>query len=46
MDCRNSGNTDFHKEFPSIESPAVDLENGVIKLRMVIDHCSVEGFRP
>ncbi|WP_104044387.1 glycoside hydrolase family 32 protein [Arthrobacter sp. ZGTC412] len=44
LDRRQSGNTGFHGKFASVESVPVDLENGVLKLLIVVDHCSVEVF--
>jgi levanase/levanbiose-producing levanase len=44
LDRRNSGNTGFHGKFASVESAPVDLENGGLKLLIVVDHCSVEVF--
>ena len=44
LDRRQSGNTGFHGKFASVESAPVHLENGVLKLLIVVDHCSVEVF--
>jgi levanase/levanbiose-producing levanase len=44
LDRRQSGNTWFHPKFASVESAPVDLENGALKLQIVVDHCSVEVF--
>jgi fructan beta-fructosidase len=48
LDRRNSGTTDFHPKFASIETAPVGLEDGLedgaLKLRIVVDHCSVEVF--
>jgi len=44
LDRRQSGNTCFHAKFASVESAPVELENGVLKLLIVVDHCSVEVF--
>jgi fructan beta-fructosidase len=44
LDRRQSGNTCFHGKFASVESAPVALENGVLKLLIVVDHCSVEVF--
>ncbi|MDQ0029370.1 glycoside hydrolase family 32 protein [Arthrobacter bambusae] len=44
LDRRNSGNTSFHGKFASVETAPVDLEDGVLKLLIVVDHCSVEAF--
>lgn len=44
LDRRQSGNTGFHEKFPSVESAPLVLEDGVLKLQIVVDHCSVEVF--
>ncbi|PNH85642.1 glycoside hydrolase family 32 protein [Arthrobacter sp. AFG20] len=44
LDRRQSGNTGFHGKFPSVESAPLVLEDGVLTLRIVVDHCSVEIF--
>ncbi|CCQ47137.1 exo-inulinase [Pseudarthrobacter siccitolerans] len=44
LDRRQSGNTGFHEKFPSMESAPLVLEDGVLKLQIVVDHCSVEVF--
>ncbi len=44
LDRRNSGNSSFHGKFASVETAPVDLENGVLTLLIVVDHCSVEAF--
>ena len=44
LDRRNSGNTAFHGKFASAESAPVKLDDGVLRLRVVVDHCSVEVF--
>jgi fructan beta-fructosidase len=44
LDRRTSGNTGFHEKFPSAESAPLALEDGVLKLQIVVDHCSVEVF--
>ncbi|CAI3804187.1 glycoside hydrolase family 32 protein [Pseudarthrobacter sp. MM222] len=44
LDRRRSGNTGFHEEFSSVESAPLVLEDGVLKLQIVVDHCSVEVF--
>lgn len=44
LDRRRSGNTGFHEAFPSVESAPLVLEDGVLKLQIVVDHCSVEVF--
>lgn len=44
LDRRRSGDTDFHTKFASVESAPLALEDGALKLRIVVDHCSVEVF--
>ena len=44
LDRSRSGNTGFHEKFPSVESAPLVLEDGVLKLQIVVDHCSVEVF--
>ncbi|WP_426228668.1 glycoside hydrolase family 32 protein [Pseudarthrobacter sp. DSP2-3-2b1] len=44
LDRRRSGNTGFHEKFPSVESAPLVLDDGVLKLQMVVDRCSVEVF--
>ncbi|MEW1821626.1 glycoside hydrolase family 32 protein [Arthrobacter sp. NPDC080031] len=44
LDRRNSGNTSFHDKFASAESAPVELDDGVLKLRVIVDRCSVEVF--
>ncbi|MHC6593394.1 glycoside hydrolase family 32 protein [Arthrobacter sp. C152] len=44
LDRRQSGDTGFHGKFPSAESAPLVLEDGVLTLQIVVDHCSVEVF--
>jgi len=44
LDRRHSGDTGFHTKFPSVESAPLVLKDGVLKLQIVVDHCSVEVF--
>ncbi|MBB6402739.1 glycoside hydrolase family 32 protein [Arthrobacter sp. AZCC_0090] len=44
LDRRNSGNTSFHDKFASAESAPVKLDGGVLRLRLIVDQCSVEVF--
>jgi fructan beta-fructosidase len=44
LDRRRSGITGFHDKFPSVESAPLVLEDGVLKLQIVVDQCSVEVF--
>ncbi|HEY3573170.1 MAG TPA: glycoside hydrolase family 32 protein [Arthrobacter sp.] len=44
LDRRQSGNTRFNEKFSSAESAPLVLEDGVLKLLIVVDHCSVEVF--
>jgi levanase/fructan beta-fructosidase len=44
LDRRGSGHVDFHETFPSVESVAVPLQDGRLRLRIFLDRCSVEVF--
>lgn len=44
LDRRRSGDIGFHEKFASAESAPLVLEDGALKLRIVVDHCSVEVF--
>ncbi|WP_120522773.1 glycoside hydrolase family 32 protein [Arthrobacter celericrescens] len=44
LDRRHSGDTGFHTKFASAESAPLVLEDGILKLLVVVDHCSVEVF--
>ncbi|TLM70885.1 glycoside hydrolase family 32 protein [Pseudarthrobacter sp. NamB4] len=44
LDRRRSGDTEFHPKFASAESAPLVLDNGALKLQIVVDHCSVEVF--
>ncbi|CAN7150263.1 glycoside hydrolase family 32 protein [Arthrobacter sp. LjRoot14] len=44
LDRRHSGNTAFHGKFASAESAPVKLDGGVLRLRVIVDKCSVEVF--
>ncbi|MBX7442403.1 MULTISPECIES: glycoside hydrolase family 32 protein [unclassified Arthrobacter] len=44
LDRRQSGSTGFHAKFASAESAPLVLEDVVLKLLIVVDHCSVEVF--
>ncbi|TLM81695.1 glycoside hydrolase family 32 protein [Pseudarthrobacter sp. NamE2] len=44
LDRRLSGDTAFHEKFSSAESAPLVLDGGALKLRIVVDHCSVEVF--
>jgi fructan beta-fructosidase len=44
LDRSRSGDTGFHEKFSSAESAPLVLEDGVLKLQIVVDHCSVEVF--
>ncbi|WP_411373456.1 glycoside hydrolase family 32 protein [Arthrobacter sp. MPF02] len=44
LDRRQSGLVDFHPAFPSIESVAVPLQDGRLRLSIHVDRCSVEVF--
>lgn len=44
LDRRESGHVGFHEAFPSVESVAVPLQDGRLRLRIYLDRCSVEVF--
>ncbi|MDR6414552.1 glycoside hydrolase family 32 protein [Pseudarthrobacter sulfonivorans] len=44
LDRTAVGDTTFHTTFASVDSAPVPLEDGVLTLRIVVDHCSVEVF--
>lgn len=44
VDRRDSGLTDFHESFASIDSAPLTPINGVYRLSVYVDHCSVEVF--
>ncbi|MFF1881935.1 glycoside hydrolase family 32 protein [Pseudarthrobacter sp. NPDC058196] len=44
LDRRHAGDAGFHAKFASVESAPLVLEDGVLKLQIVVDHCSVEVF--
>jgi levanase/fructan beta-fructosidase len=44
LDRRASGHVDFHEAFPSVETVAVPLQDGHLRLRVYLDRCSVEVF--
>ena len=44
LDRRESGHVSFHGTFPSVESVAVPLQGGRLRLRIYLDRCSVEVF--
>ena len=44
LDRRRSGDIGFHEKFASVESAPLVLEDGALKLQIIIDHCSVEVF--
>ncbi|MDR6505779.1 glycoside hydrolase family 32 protein [Arthrobacter oryzae] len=44
VDRRNSGQTDFHEAFASIDSAPLQAANGSYELTIYVDHCSVEIF--
>ena len=44
LDRTESGDTAFHGKFASVESAPLVLDHGVLKLLVVVDHCSVEVF--
>ncbi|WP_258802311.1 glycoside hydrolase family 32 protein [Pseudarthrobacter sp. NS4] len=44
LDRRESGHVNFHEAFPSVETVAVPLQEGRLRLRVYLDRCSVEAF--
>jgi len=46
VDRTDSGNTEFHPAFSSIERAPVTLEDGVLTVRAYVDRASVEVFTP
>ena len=44
IDRRQSGQTDFHESFPSIDTAPISTKNGSYQLTIFVDHCSVEVF--
>jgi len=40
----HSGETDFSASFPGISSAPLKLRNGIIQLRILVDHSSIEVF--
>lgn len=44
VDRRESGQTDFHESFPSIDTAPVRATAGSYRLTIFVDHCSVEVF--
>jgi fructan beta-fructosidase len=44
FDRTKSGNTTFNRKFPSVETAPVQLVNGVVTLRILVDKCVVELF--
>ena len=44
VDRRNSGQTDFHEAFASIDCAPLRTTNGSYELTIYVDHCSVEIF--
>lgn len=44
LDRRKSGRVDFNRRFPSVESAPLQLQNGLVKLRIFVDKSIVEVF--
>jgi fructan beta-fructosidase len=44
LDRMRSGNSSFHKKFPSIEKAIIPLFEGKYKLHLLVDKCVVEVF--
>lgn len=44
IDRRESGNTDFHESFPSLDTAPIRTTEGSYRLSVYVDRCSVEVF--
>lgn len=44
VDRRESGQTDFHESFPSIDTAPIRTAAGSYDLTIYVDHCSIEVF--
>lgn len=44
VDRTHSGLTDFSKDFPARSEAPIQLPNGILRLRILVDRCSVEVF--
>jgi levanase/fructan beta-fructosidase len=44
VDRRDSGQTDFHETFASIDTAPIRTRDGSYELSIYVDHCSVEVF--
>ncbi|MFE4544773.1 glycoside hydrolase family 32 protein [Arthrobacter sp. NPDC056727] len=44
LDRTASGNVGFHEDFPSVERVPVALQDGLLRLTVFLDRCSVEVF--
>jgi fructan beta-fructosidase len=44
VDRTHSGLTDFNKDFPSRNEAPLDLRGDVLRLRVLVDRCSIEVF--
>lgn len=44
VDRTHSGRTDFSKDFPARSEAPIELPDGVLRLRVLVDRCSVEVF--
>ncbi|MET1087360.1 MAG: glycoside hydrolase family 32 protein [Arthrobacter sp.] len=44
LDRRESGHVAFHGTFPTVQTVAVPLQEGRLRLRIYLDRCSVEVF--
>jgi fructan beta-fructosidase len=44
VDRRESGNTDFHESFPSLDTAPIRTTEGSYRLSVYVDRCSVEVF--
>ncbi len=44
MDRTNSGQSDFHADFAETFRAPLEVEDGILKLRIFVDRCSIEVF--
>jgi sucrose-6-phosphate hydrolase SacC (GH32 family) len=44
VDRTQSGKTDFHKDFPSIQQTNMTVKDGILNIKLLVDRSSVEVF--
>jgi sucrose-6-phosphate hydrolase SacC (GH32 family) len=44
VDRTQSGKTDFHKDFPSIQQTNMTVKDGILNMKLLVDRSSVEVF--